>query len=55
VYGGVVCVGGGGRAFYYTYLYSRKRESCEGADLVSVLVAETIEGGGEAKMSCELF
>ena len=37
---------------YYTYIYSGKRESCEGAELVGVLVAETIhpacvcEGGG---------
>ena len=35
-----------------TYIYSGKRESCEGAELVNVLVAETIhsvcmcEGGG---------
>ena len=40
--GGGVCVGGGGRAFYYTYIISGKRESCEGAELVGVLVAETI-------------
>jgi hypothetical protein len=54
VSGGGVCVGGGGRAFHYTYIYSRKRESYEGegAELVGVLVAETIhpacmcEGGG---------
>jgi hypothetical protein len=52
VCGGGVCVAGGGRAFYYTYIYSGKRESCEGAELVGVLVAETIhpacmcEGGG---------
>ena len=25
VCGGGVCVGGGGRAFYYTYIYSGKR------------------------------
>ena len=31
-------VGGGGRAFYYTYIYSGKRESCEGAEQVGVLV-----------------
>ncbi len=42
----------GGRAFSNTYTYSGKRESCEGAELVDVLVAETIhpacmcEGGG---------
>ncbi len=42
----------GGSAFYYTYIYSGKRESCEGAEQVGVLVAETIhpscmcEGGG---------
>ena len=36
----------------YTYIYNGKRESCEGAELVGVLVAETIhpacmcEGGG---------
>ncbi len=35
-----MCEGGGrggergGRAFYYTYIYSGKRESCEGAELV---------------------
>ena len=40
--GGGVCVGGGERAFYYTYIYNGKRESCEGAKLVCVLVAETI-------------
>ena len=33
---------GGGRAFYYTYIYSGERESCEGAELIGVLVAETI-------------
>ena len=38
--------------FYYTYIYNGKRESCEGVELVGVLVAETIhpacmcEGGG---------
>jgi hypothetical protein len=32
----------GGRAFYYTYIYSTKGRSCEGAELVGVLVAETI-------------
>ena len=43
---------GGGRAFYYTYIYSGKSWSCEGAQLVGVVVAETIhpacmcEGGG---------
>jgi hypothetical protein len=42
VCGGGVCVGGGGRAFYYTYIYSKKGQSCEGAELVGVLVAETI-------------
>ena len=47
-----VCVGGGGRAFYYTYIYSQKGRPCEVAELVGVLVAETIhpacmcEGGG---------
>jgi hypothetical protein len=47
-----VCVGGGGRAFYYTYMYSQKGRPCEVAELVGVLVAETIhpacmcEGGG---------
>jgi hypothetical protein len=52
VCGGGVCVGGGGRAFYYTYIYNGERQSCEGAELVGVLVAETIlpacmgEGGG---------
>ena len=40
--GGGVCVGGGGRAFYYTYIYSSKGQSCEGTELVGVLVAETI-------------
>ena len=36
----------------HTYIYNGKRESCEGAELVGVLVAETIhpacmcEGGG---------
>ena len=40
--GGGVCLGGGGCAFCYTYIYSGKRESCEGAELVGVLVAETI-------------
>ena len=50
--GGGVCVGGGGRAFYDTYICNGKRYSCEGAELVGVLVAETIhpacvcEGGG---------
>ena len=61
VVGGGVCVGGGGRAFNYTYIYSRKGESCEGGELDGVLVAETIhaacmcvggghggEGGGRA-------
>jgi hypothetical protein len=37
VCGGGVCVGGGGRAFYYTYIYNGKRQSCEGAELVGVL------------------
>ena len=43
---------GRGRAFYYIYIYSGKRKSGEGAELVGVLVAETIhpacmcEGGG---------
>jgi hypothetical protein len=53
-----MCEGGGrggegeGYAFYYTYIYSGKRESCEGSELVDVLVAENIhpvcmcEGGG---------
>ena len=53
-----MCEGGGrggergGRAFYYTYIYSQKGRSCEVAELVGVLVAETIhpvcmcEGGG---------
>ena len=40
VCGGRVCVGGGGRAFYY--IYSSKGQSCEGAELVSVVVAENI-------------
>ena len=37
---------------YYTYIYNGKRQSCEGAEQVGVLVAETIhlacmcEGGG---------
>ena len=50
--GGGVFVGGGGRTFYYTYIYSEKGQACEGAELVSVVVAETIhpacmnEGGG---------
>jgi hypothetical protein len=39
---GGVCVGGGGSAFYYTYIYILKGQSCEEAELVSVLVAETI-------------
>ncbi len=45
-----VCVGGGGHAFYYTY--SQTGRPCEVAELVGVLVAETIhpacmcEGGG---------
>ena len=33
----------GVRASYYTYMYSGKRESCEGAELVGVVVAETIQ------------
>jgi len=43
---------GGGCAFYYTYIYSQKGRPCEGAELVGVLVVETIhpacmcEGGG---------
>jgi hypothetical protein len=43
---------GVGRVFNYTYIYSGKRESCEGAELTGVLVAEIIhpacmcEGGG---------
>jgi hypothetical protein len=53
-----MCEGGGRggkrgeRAFYYTYVYSKKGQSCEGAKLICVLVAETIhpacmcEGGG---------
>ena len=47
-----VCVGGGGRAFNYTYIYSQTGRPCEVAELVGVLVAETIhpacmcEGGG---------
>jgi hypothetical protein len=52
VCGGGVCVGGGGLVFYYTYIYSYKGLSCQGPELVGVLVAETIhpacmcEGGG---------
>jgi hypothetical protein len=48
-----VCVGGGGRVFNYTYIYSQKGRPCEVAELVGVLVAETIhpacmcEGGGQ--------
>ena len=47
-----VCVGGGGRVFNYTYIYSQTGRPCEVAELVGVLVAETIhpacmcEGGG---------
>ena len=37
-----VCVGGGGRAFYHTYIYSQKGRPCEVVELVGVLVAETI-------------
>ena len=33
---------GGGSAFYYTYIYNGNRESCEGAELVGVVVAETM-------------
>ena len=40
--GGGVCVGGGGRAFYYTYIHSEKRLSYEGAELLSVLDVEPI-------------
>ena len=36
-----VCVGGAGRAFYYTYIHSGKRQSCEWSQLVGVVVAET--------------
>ena len=54
-----VCVGGGGRVFNYTYIYSQTGRPCEVAELVGVLVAETIhpacmreedtgEGGGRA-------
>jgi hypothetical protein len=54
VCGGGVCLGGVCR-FHYTYIYNRKRESCEEAKLVCVLVAETIhpvcmrEGGGRVR------
>ena len=51
-----MCEGGGrggeGRAFNYTYIYSQTGRPCEVAELVGVLVAETIhpvcmcEGGG---------
>ncbi len=47
-----VCVGGGGRVFDYTYIYSQTGRPCEVAELVGVLVAKTIhpvcmcEGGG---------
>jgi hypothetical protein len=50
--GGGLCGEKGGRAFYYTYIYSQKGRPCEGAELVGALVAETIypacmcEGGG---------
>ena len=37
-----VCVGGGGHAFNYTYTYSQTGRPCEVAELVGVLVAETI-------------
>jgi hypothetical protein len=43
-----MCEGGGHGgervwcAFYYTYMYNGKTKSCEGAELVCVLVAETI-------------
>ncbi len=37
-----VCVGGGGRVFNYTYIYSQTGRPCEVAELVGVLVAETI-------------
>jgi hypothetical protein len=46
---------GGVCRFHYTYIYNRKRESCEEAKLVCVLVAETIhpvcmrEGGGRVR------
>jgi hypothetical protein len=49
---GIAVVARGSRAFYYTYIYSEKGRSCEGAEPVGVLVAETIhpacmcEGGG---------
>ncbi len=33
-----VCVGKGGLAFYYTYIYSQKGRPCEVAELVGVLV-----------------
>ena len=56
--GGGVCVGGGGRAFYYTYIYSQKGRPCEGAELISiwlqkpsilrVCVREEDAGGREA-------
>jgi hypothetical protein len=42
----------GGRAFYYTYIYSGKRQSCEGAELVGVLVAETISPTCMSNMVC---
>jgi hypothetical protein len=51
IHSAYTCEGGGrggkrgGRAFYYTYIYSGKRESCEGAELVGVLVADDDDDG----------
>ena len=55
-----VCVGGGGRVFNYTYIYSQTGRPCEVAELVGVLVAETIhpacmcEGGGRGGEGVEI-
>jgi len=51
---------GRGRAFYYIYIYSGKRKSGEGAELVGVLVAKTIHPacvceGGERGGDMMLF
>jgi hypothetical protein len=49
---GGVCEGGGGRAFYYTYIYSGKRESCEGAELVGVLDERVSKGQASERAVC---
>ena len=53
-----MCEGGGrggergGRAFYYTYIYSGKRESCEGAELVGVLDERVSKGQASERAVC---